>query len=93
MAIDDQDIIAAWNASQSPGEAAASLGLPRLPFLERALWLRIKGCGLKPMDLVEPEDRRRLDAHAATRLPPWRKPSTAPAAKRLWRETRGRRRL
>jgi hypothetical protein len=71
----DRQVIAAWNASSSPGEAARSLDVPRLYLLERALVLRIEGHDLKPMDILEPHQR------AALKLA-WREPMTAPSLKR-----------
>jgi hypothetical protein len=71
----DRQIVEAWNASSSPGEAARSLDVGRLYYLERALCLRIEGHYLKPLDIVEPEARARLALA-------WREPMTAPSLKR-----------
>jgi hypothetical protein len=71
----DRQIVQAWNASSSPGEAARSLDVPRLYYLDRALALRIEGHDLKPLDILEPEARARLNLA-------WREPMTAPALKR-----------
>lgn len=74
----DAQIIAAWNASQSPGEAARRLGMDRLDLLDRALSLKIAGWPVKPLDPIDPELRAKSDAadaaagHPRGTLPPWR---------------------
>lgn len=85
MAIDDADVIRTWNESSSPGEAACKLGVPRLPFLERALILRIQGHDLKRMDLLEPHQRAQVGF-------PWRRPNLTQAPPRVRQPVRGQRR-